>query len=607
MEFIKNPVTYSYNAVGALTSVSQIATDLNNNTLNLKSDYSYDGDRLTSVSHNGTSYTFDYDHYGNTTSAKVNGNTIVSYTYPDHRNVGSITYANGLTISYTYDSDKNITSIKYNNVVKFAYEYTDGVLSKSVDYANMLVTYYTDDTTTTKLFTLSGNDIVDGDTVYIYNSETDTETIFGVTYSLSEKTEVYNGDDTVTSSETLSYADNSILLESTKDFFDRAINKKLTFSNENDVSTELLTEYTYADISTTASNSVTGVENKLNGTTVSNYTYTYDNAGNITEIRNGTTLVNKYVYDEAGQIIREYDFVVHNATEYLYDANGNILSKTPYTNVTSTDLSTVTQETAITYSYDTSWSDKLIAYNGQSIVYDSIENPTTYKGATLTWNGRLLTSYEKGSDRYEYSYNEDGLRVEKKYYSNNTLNDVCTYVWENGKLIAQKKYVCQNDDYLTITYLYDGEEAIGFVYDGLTFYYIKNIQGDVTAIAIADSGKLALTISYDAWGNPEYSIVVDDNAGVWEKLAAFLRAAGIMGLNNYTYRGYFYDTEIGLYYLQSRYYDPELGRFINLDDTSIASETTGEILGTNLFTYCCNNPVNLNDKNGFWVQYTYIC
>ena len=217
----------------------------------------------------------------------------------------------------------------------------------------------------------------------------------------------------------------------------------------------------------------------------------------------------------------------------------------------------------------------------------------------------MLTSYEKGSDRYEYSYNEDGLRVEKKYYSNNTLNDVCTYVWENGKLIAQKKYVCQNDDYLTITYLYDGEEAIGFVYDGLTFYYIKNIQGDVTAIAIADSGKLALTISYDAWGNPEYSIVVDDNAGVWEKLAAFLRAAGIMGLNNYTYRGYFYDTETGLYYLQSRYYDPKVGRFINLDETSIAAATTGEIFGVNLFAYCGNNPVNNNDSYGFWFSPIY--
>lgn len=160
---IVNPVTYSYNAVGALLSVSQTATDLNNSNLTIKSDYTYNGDKLTSVSHDGTSYSFEYDHYGNTTSAKVNGNNIVNYTYPDHRNVGSITYANGLTISYHYDQDKNITSLKYNNAEKFAYEYTDGVLSKSVDFANMLVTYYSDDTTVTKRFALNGENIVDGD------------------------------------------------------------------------------------------------------------------------------------------------------------------------------------------------------------------------------------------------------------------------------------------------------------------------------------------------------------------------------------------------------------------------------------------------------------
>ena len=60
---------------------------------------------------------------------------------------------------FTTQNDKNITSIKYNNVEKYAYEYNDGVLSKSVDYDNMLVAYYTDDTITTKTFTLSGSDI----------------------------------------------------------------------------------------------------------------------------------------------------------------------------------------------------------------------------------------------------------------------------------------------------------------------------------------------------------------------------------------------------------------------------------------------------------------
>lgn len=135
------------------------------------------------------------------------------------------------------------------------------------------------------------------------------------------------------------------------------------------------------------------MENKLNNTTISSYTYSYDNSGNITEVRDNGSLLYKYVYDEAGQVAKDYNFAKSVATTYTYDNNGNIQSKTPYTNVTSDDLSTATQGTAITYSYDTSWSDKLIAYNGQSIVYDSIGNPTTYKGATLTWNGKLFKTY----------------------------------------------------------------------------------------------------------------------------------------------------------------------------------------------------------------------
>ena len=66
---------------------------------------------------------------------------------------------------------------------------------------------------------------------------------------------------------------------------------------------------------------------------------------------------------------------------YVYDSNGNIVSKTPYTNVTSSDLSTATQGTAIVYGYgDGNWSDKLTAYDGQTISYDASGNLTSYRG-----------------------------------------------------------------------------------------------------------------------------------------------------------------------------------------------------------------------------------
>ena len=71
---------------------------------------------------------------------------------------------------------------------------------------------------------------------------------------------------------------------------------------------------------------------------------------------------------------------------YVYDANGNIVSKTPYTNVTSSDLSTATQGTAIVYGYgDGNWSDKLTSYNGQTISYDASGNPTSYRAKWHDW------------------------------------------------------------------------------------------------------------------------------------------------------------------------------------------------------------------------------
>ncbi len=79
-----------------------------------------------------------------------------------------------------------------------------------------------------------------------------------------------------------------------------------------------------------------------------------------------------------------------------------------------------------------------------------------------------------------------------------------------------------------------------------------------------------------------------------------LSASGSMAqINPLRYRGYYYDTDTGLYYLQSRYYDPQIGRFINADDPGlIASLSQSTVMGTNLFVYCDNNPVMYSDPTG---------
>ena len=170
-----------------------------------------------------------------------------------------------------------------------------------------------------------------------------------------------------------------------------------------------------------------------------------------------------------------------------------------------------------------------------------------------------------------YTYNADGFRTQK------TVGTVTTdYTLEGDKVV----YETNGTD--TFWYYYDESGApVSFEYNGTTYYYVKNLQGDIIAILNA-SGDKVVTYTYDAWGN----ITIAGNLG---------ETIGIK--NPYRYRGYRYDTQTGLYYLQSRYYDPKIGRFINADSVDYL-DASGTVLGCNLFAYCENNPVNKDDQNG---------
>ena len=202
---------------------------------------------------------------------------------------------------------------------------------------------------------------------------------------------------------------------------------------------------------------------------------------------------------------------------------------------------------------------------------------------SFTWvNGRQLGALQKGDLNVSYSYNSDGLRVSK------TVNGVKTeYVWDGSSLIGQKT---GNN---VLVYLYAADGLAGFQYNGVNYYYLKNGQGDVVAILKA-SGNIVAKYAYDAWGK---LLNVTDAAGTDKSTDASF----IGNINPIRYRSYYYDTETGLYYLQSRYYDPEVGRFINAD--SLISGTNSSVQGYNVFVYCFNNPVNMEDDAGNWPQW----
>ncbi|MFD3158372.1 RHS repeat-associated core domain-containing protein [Haloimpatiens sp. FM7330] len=265
----------------------------------------------------------------------------------------------------------------------------------------------------------------------------------------------------------------------------------------------------------------------------------------------------------------------------MYDLGGNITSKKEYAyKDTEGPLGSSTK--TYTYEYgDANWKDKLtkITIDGQaySIQSDSIGNLTSDGVYTYSWQqGRQLKSINGNGKSLNFKYNDKGIRTEK------TVNGVTTKYHLVG---TQVTYEDNGTD--KIYYTYDGNSRlISFNYKGKEYYYIRNTQGDI--IGLYDStGTKVVTYTYDSWGK-HISIVDNTQDKVGEK-------------NPYRYRGYRYDSETGLYYLNSRYYNPDWGRFINAD--GIVGQT-GELLGHNLFAYCKNNVVNMSDDSGYRPVYS---
>ncbi len=215
--------------------------------------------------------------------------------------------------------------------------------------------------------------------------------------------------------------------------------------------------------------------------------------------------------------------------------------------------------------------------------------------------GRTLTSYEDDERIAHYEYDENGMRYRTRINNkaDGTVLDL-EYVWLDGKLIS---IVCVNDgETTTAKYLYNADsEPVGMVLtdaDGTlsTYYYLKNMQGDITHIVSA-SGKLLVEFTYDVFG--KQTVHYQANGSTIIGMIELVEQVMVCALNPFGYRGYCYDTYTGLYYLQSRYYDPETGRFINADDTNYLN-ATGTVLGCNLFAYCENDPVNGVDPLGYY-------
>ena len=306
----------------------------------------------------------------------------------------------------------------------------------------------------------------------------------------------------------------------------------------------------------------------------------YDNNGNIFSISDGTNTTS-YVYDSANQLIRENNQAGGFTRAWTYDNAGNIRTREEYAYTTG-ELGTPTD--TVTYTYgDGDWGDLLTAYDGETIEYDNVGNPVNDGTWTYTWeHGRQLASMTDGTTTITYTYNAEGVRIGKTVSRSNYI-ETHKYFYHNGNMTCDIITVIEDgvttDHSLKISYDESGRPFV-VTYKNRSYYYLLNAQGDVMGIS-GVYGDLKVAYTYDAWGNVlSVTGPLADTLGYW---------------NPCRYRGYVYDKETGYYYLQSRYYDPEIGRFINAD----ALVATGQgLLGNNMFAYCGNNPVVYSDESG---------
>ena len=349
-------------------------------------------------------------------------------------------------------------------------------------------------------------------------------------------------------------------------------------------------EFTDGDASVYASTRIDEFTSTV-GATSSSYTYAYDSFGNIQTITDSAGLVTRYYYDDQQQLIRENNPYTNTTYVYTYDRGGNRTSRTTYTYTTGSLTNSISNTS---YSYN---GDRLTAIGSTAITYDEIGNPRFVGTTEFTWqNGRQLVKIESPNgalrDVYEFTYNDSGIRTSK------TVNGIEHVYTLNGSQIVTESWVQNNVEYV-IVYLYDESGApIGMQYrtsnyawgEFDNYYFEKNMFGDVVAVYNEAGNKIG-SYKYDAWGVCNASV---------ESTASTLEKKVVRTLNPFRYRGYYYDTETGFYYLQSRYYNPQWGRFLNADGYINAN---GDLIGFNMYAYCSNNPVMYTDPSGMCFEW----
>lgn len=584
-----NTTTFSFDANGNLTSMTDPAGNtatfiydsynrlvqqmdpLGNVTQNT---YDAKGNRISTTDANGNTTSYSFNALNQLVGETNSLGSVTSYIYDANGNRLSITDANGNTTSFTYDALNRVINTTYPGGTSESFFYNaDGNLIAKTDRNGDSVNFtydslhrqavksYPDATTTNFTYDVNGNII----------NATNSDISYSLDYDASNRpTQVTN----VTLGKAVSYSYLCCGMKSsmtnpeggaTTYTYD-ALKRLLSITNPQGE----ITNYTYDSLgrvlrkdldngnySTYSYNAVSRLLSLVNNTStvsvISSYSYTYDNTSNRTAM---TTLAgtHNYSYDNIYQLLQA-SHPASSTETYTYDSVYNRLTSALHSNWTYDNNNGLTSYNSNSFTYDA---------NGNAISKTDASGFTSYQ---YDYENRLMRIDYPDGTYSEYRYDPFGNRIMKD------VDGVITwFVYDLMKGLPDviAEYDGSGFGAASYTHGFGVDEIISMRRGGSSYFYLKDGLGSVTSLT-ASSETVVNTYEYDAFGNILSKIEAVDNP--------------------YGYTGRRLDDESGLMYYRARYYDPTIGRFINIDPIEFSG-------GINFYTYVLNNPINLVDPAG---------
>ncbi len=554
--------TYGYDVDDSITSITQSTDEGEENSTRTL----YTCGQATELVSGNNRVQYTYDYKRRLTAIGYNGNAAYeTYEYTDGATEDTVTVTNALQEVFATVSDKrgNILRTLYNGNPESESDYnSDGTIREFRDKQTGAVVSYTYDTADRKLQRVERKNYaaLTEESSYTKYNEIHVKTLTGAVNQVYTYT--YNENSSARELDNIALP-NGLKYYPQRDVTERNTGKELKDASGNRKAGEYITYRKVGDHATNMPAAIYFGGIKGNEYIIRDHLkYSYDESGNICKITENGELYTRYAYDGLNRLVREDNKKRGKTYVYEYDGNGNILSKKQTAFTLREDLESCAF-TTVEYGYD---GDRLMSYGNETFEYDDIGNPKKYRGLTLEWEkGRQLAQIGD----VVLKYDAKGRRVKRGGVE---------FIYDDGGNLLKS-----SDG---LEFYYDEAGVSGVKYNGTQYLYRKDAQGNIVAI-LDMSGNVVVKYTYDAWGNHD---ILDANGNKIEDV-------NHIGIKNpFRYRGYYYDEALDLYYLQTRYYDAELGRFINIDGVEYIDEET--INGLNLYAYCGNNPVNNVDPTG---------